>query len=94
MSDQNPVPPPTETLSFDFVPTRAAGLQRLADFIPRAGKAYAFERNYDWGPDHRSNISGLSPYIRHRLITEDEVFAAVLGPHLESEARSFLHEVA
>lgn len=94
MSDQNPVPPPTETLSFDFIPTRAAGLQRLSEFLPRAGKAYAFERNYDWGPERRSNISGLSPYIRHRLITEDEVFAAVLGPHLESEARSFLHEVA
>jgi deoxyribodipyrimidine photo-lyase len=82
-----------EALAFDFIPTREAGLQRLAQFLPRAGKAYAFERNFDWGPDRRGNISGLSPYIRHRLITEAEVCAAVLEPHLESEARSFLHEV-
>jgi deoxyribodipyrimidine photo-lyase len=94
MSDPAPLEPPKETLSFDFVPSSAAGLARLADFIPRAGKAYAFERNYDWGPDRRQNISGLSPYIRHRLITEAEVCRAVLGQHLESEARAFLHEVA
>jgi len=27
--------------------TRAAGLARLADFVPRAGRAYAAERNHD-----------------------------------------------
>jgi deoxyribodipyrimidine photo-lyase len=94
MSDHAHPAPPLEALSFNLVPSRAAGLARLADFVPRAGKAYAFERNYDWGPDKRQNISGLSPYIRHRLITEAEVCRAVLDQHLESEARAFLHEVA
>ena len=73
----------------DFVPTRAAGLQRLADFVPHAGRAYAEGRNADAGPGAPSAVSRLSPYLRHRLITEREVVAAVLGAHNFSAAEKF-----
>lgn len=72
-----------------FTPTRDAGLRRLADFLPRAGRGYAARRNVD-DPDDPS-VSGLSPWLRHRLITEAEVLDAVapLGP----EADRFRSEV-
>lgn len=76
-----------------FEPTRAAGLARLAAFVPRAGRAYASERNHDRGPDARDNVSVLSPWIRHRLITEAEVLEAVLGRHALSSAEKFVQEV-
>ncbi len=76
-----------------FEPTRDAGLTRLQEFIPRAGSLYAGTRNYDHGPDDRSNISVLSPYIRHRLITEAEVVQAVLGRFKFNTAEKFIQEV-
>ncbi|WP_435007758.1 FAD-binding domain-containing protein [Tundrisphaera lichenicola] len=62
----------------DWPPTREEGLRRLADFLPRAGWDYAERRNFDLGPGDRSNVSTLSPYLRHRLLTEDEVVSATL----------------
>jgi deoxyribodipyrimidine photo-lyase len=83
----------TETFPSDFIPTRAAGLNNLAAFIPEAGRAYAVRRNTDYGPQERSNVSMLSPYIRHRLITEREVLDAVLTHHSQSAAEKFIQEV-
>ncbi|MFM2410319.1 MAG: hypothetical protein RL481_1147 [Pseudomonadota bacterium] len=74
-------------------PTRAAGLARLDSFLPLAGRAYASNRNADYGPDDRSNVSALSPWIRRRLITEEEVVAAVLRRHSFSAAEKFIQEV-
>lgn len=79
--------------SRDFEPTRAAGLLRLANFVPAAGRAYANRRNTDYGPDDRGNVSVLSPYLRHRLITEREVLAAVLERHALGVAEKFVQEV-
>ena len=73
--------------------SRATGLKRLADFVPRAGADYRKWRNHDFGPDRRGNVSGLSPYISHRLIREREVTAAVLGRHSFRQAEKFLQEV-
>jgi len=73
--------------------TRAAALSALEDFLPLAGRAYAAERNYDLGPEDRHNISCLSPYIRLRLITEEEVIRAVLARHSFVDAEKFVQEV-
>ncbi len=75
------------------LPTRAAGLERLTSFVPRAGSAYAKSRNFDLGPHDRSNVSLLSPYLRHRLIGEEEVMRAVLAKHRISAADKFIQEV-
>jgi deoxyribodipyrimidine photo-lyase len=77
----------------DFTPTRAAGLARLELFAARAGDLYDRCRNYDLGPEQRTNISALSPWIRHRLITEEEVLRAVLDRHGFKVAERFVHEV-
>jgi deoxyribodipyrimidine photo-lyase len=76
-----------------MVMTRAEGLGRLADFLPRAGK-YAAVRNFDWGPENRGNVSMLSAYVRHRLILEEEVVGAVMGRHAYSAVEKFVQEVA
>ena len=77
----------------DFTPTRAAGLARLAAFADRSGDLYGRCRNYDLGAAHRANVSALSPWIRHRLITEQEVLDITLRTHGFEKAESFAHEV-
>jgi deoxyribodipyrimidine photo-lyase len=75
-------------------PTRKAALARLAAFVRLAGRDYASGRNVDRGPLDRSNVSALSPYIRRRMITEEEVVRAVLKQHSFAAAEKFVQEVA
>ncbi len=76
-----------------FPPTRTAALEKLSAFVPKAARDYASQRNYDLGPGQHDNVSTLSPYIRHRLMTEPEVIAAVLGRHALSSSEKFVQEV-
>ena len=76
-----------------WVPDRATGLARLSGFAPRAAKAYAARRNYDFGPGRHDSVSTLSPWIRHRLITEEEVLRATLARHSPASAEKFVQEV-
>jgi deoxyribodipyrimidine photo-lyase len=74
-------------------PTRAAALERLAAFAPRMGRAYAAGRNHDPGPGARRDVSMLSPHVRHRLVTEQELVAAALSRHGPQAAEKFIQEV-
>lgn len=80
-------------LKMTFEPTRAAGLARLDEFAPRAAKQYGSQRNFDLGPMQQSAVSKLSPWIRHRLVTEQEVLARILAAHPTAETISFVQEV-
>jgi hypothetical protein len=80
----------------DFTPTRARGQQRLAEFLPAAGRHYAETRNADDGPGERGgrgNVSQLSPWLHAGLLGEAEVLAAVLGEHSPRAAEKFIAEV-
>ncbi|MFY0615592.1 MAG: deoxyribodipyrimidine photolyase, partial [Hyphomicrobiaceae bacterium] len=83
--------PPLKTI--EWQPTRSAGQERLESFLPRAGKAYAQARNFDFGPEDRSNISCLSPWLRHRLVCEQEVVTATLARQGFSSSDKFIQEV-
>ena len=72
-------------------PTREEALRRLSAFVPRAGRDYAARRNFDL-PGH-PHVSVLSPYIRHRLVTEEEVLRAILGRHSLTAAEKSVQEV-
>lgn len=72
---------------------RDAALTRLNSFLPRAGEAYAKQRNYDRGPENRSNVSGLSPFLSRRLVAEAEVLRAVLSQHSAAASEKFNQEV-
>ncbi len=76
-----------------FPPDRTTALERLQAFVPRAGRDYAAGRNFDHGPGRHVSVSGLSPYLRCRLITEEEVLRAVLGRHSASASEKFIQEV-
>jgi deoxyribodipyrimidine photo-lyase len=75
------------------LPTRSAALARLTQFLPQAGRAYTAGRNIDPGPGLRESVSGLSPWIRHRMLTEEQVLRAVLTRHTQSQAARFIEEV-
>jgi len=75
------------------IATRAEALRRLDAFVPHAGREYAATRNFDRGPGDRSNVSVLSPFLRARSITEEEVLGAVLARHSPSAAEKFVQEV-
>ncbi|MCR9221127.1 MAG: DNA photolyase [Alphaproteobacteria bacterium] len=74
-------------------PSRHAALDRLAWFRPRMGAAYAAARNIDLGPTRREGVSGLSPYLRHRLLLECEAVAAAASAHGPAGAETFIQEV-
>ncbi len=76
-----------------MIPTRDAGLARLADFVPRMGDAYAAGRNHDAGPGAHAAVSGLSPWLRHRLLTEDELIDAAQAAHGARRTEKFVQEI-
>jgi deoxyribodipyrimidine photo-lyase len=73
-----------------FPASRAAALARLEEFMPVAGH-YARDRNHVT-PRHPA-VSRLSPAIRHRLITEDEVVSAISRVHPFGRVEKFIQEV-
>jgi deoxyribodipyrimidine photo-lyase len=73
--------------------TRQAAQQALRRFLPNAGRLYARSRNFDFGTERRDNISVLSPYVRHRLLREEELIRDVLDMHSYTDAQKFVEEV-
>ncbi|SUZ31151.1 Deoxyribodipyrimidine photo-lyase [Roseibaca ekhonensis] len=76
-----------------LAPTRDAALARITDFTPEMGARYAKRRNTDYGPGRHGAVSRLSPYLRRRLVAEDEVIAAALAAHGPEGAEKFIQEV-
>ena len=73
-----------------FLPTRAAALARLEEFMPAAGR-YAAERNYV-RPGH-DNVSRLSPWVQKRLLLESEIVAAARALWSFHAVEKFVQEV-
>jgi deoxyribodipyrimidine photolyase len=76
-----------------FNPSRTAALEQLLAFVPHAA-TYARSRNFVLGTGQHIGVSQLSPFIRARLITEEEVTRAVLAVHSAHAAEKFLQEIA
>ena len=77
----------------DLAPTRTAGEEILAAFVPKMGRRYANGRNTDHGPGAHKAVSMLSPYIRRRLVLESDVVAAALAAHGPEDTEKFVQEV-
>ncbi len=73
-----------------FASTRKEALDQLDAFIPAVGR-YANHRNHVL-PGH-TNVSRLSPAIRHRLILESECAAAPLQRYAASTIEKFTQEI-
>ena len=63
----------------NFVASRAAAIERLNKFVEERLFEYSRLRNFDYGPSNRLNISCLSPYITHGVISELEVIKKSLS---------------
>ena len=77
----------------NFEPSRSFAIQKLNNFIEKNLTEYSKLRNFDYGPDKRSNISCLSPYITHGLINELEVIDKSLKKFSFFKNEKFIHEV-
>ena len=54
--------------------------------------SYSAKRNFDDGPPHK-NVSKLSPYIRRRFMSEDEILKIILKNHKISHLNKFIEEI-
>ena len=76
-----------------FEASRAKAVDKLNHFIENNLLEYSKLRNFDFGPDNRSNISGLSPYITHGVINELEVIDKSLKKFSFAKNEKFIQEV-
>ena len=76
-----------------FGASRAKAVDRLNNFIEENLSDYSKLRNFDFGPDNRSNVSCLSPYITHGIINELEVIDKSLKKFSFAKNEKFIQEV-
>ena len=77
----------------DLKATRASAIGNLEDFVENNLGEYSRLRNFDFGPNKRSNTSCLSPYITHGVINEKEVIKKSLDKFSFSKNEKFIQEV-
>jgi len=77
----------------NFVTTRASAIEKLNNFVEQNLFEYSRLRNFDYGPNNRSNISCLSPYITHGVISELELIKKSLSKFSFSKNEKFIQEV-
>ena len=76
-----------------FGASRAKAVDQLNNFIEQNLTDYSKLRNFDFGPDNRSNISCLSPYITHGIINELEVINKSLKKFSFAKNEKFIQEI-
>jgi len=76
-----------------FGASRAKAVDQLNNFIEENLSDYSKLRNFDFGPDNRSNVSCLSPYITHGIINELEVIDKSLKKFQFVKNEKFIQEV-
>ena len=76
-----------------MAPTRAAGEAMLRLFAPHMGKRYTNGRNHDRGAGQHRDVSMLSPYLRRRLVLEQDAVATAVLEHGAEGAEKFIQEV-
>ena len=77
----------------NFRPSRIFALEKLNTFIEKNLTEYSRLRNFDYGPDKRTNISCLSPYVSHGVISEIEIINQSLKKYSFIKNEKFIQEV-
>ena len=72
---------------------REEALEKLKNFSENFLSGYAKDRNFDFGPDKRTNTSCLSKYITHRIIDEEEVIKLAHSKYPYIKIEKFIQEV-
>ncbi len=76
-----------------FDASKAAALNKLNKFVEENLGEYSRLRNFDFGPEKRTNVSCLSPYITHGVINEREIIEKSLSKFSFSKNEKFIQEV-
>ena len=71
----------------------AAADNALQAFLEQGAAGYEAHRNFDYGPDDRSNVSQLSKFISHRVLFEYDVAKRALARHQPDVIDKFIQEV-
>ncbi len=76
-----------------FEASRTKAIEKLNHFIENNLTNYSKLRNFDFGPEGRSNVSCLSPYITHGIVSEKEIIKKSLDKFSFAENEKFIQEV-
>ena len=76
-----------------FEASRAKAIEKLNHFIENNLTDYSKLRNFDLGPEGRSNVSCLSPYITHGIVSEKEIIKKSLDKFSFTKNEKFIQEV-
>ena len=76
-----------------FENSRAKAIEKLNEFIEKNLSEYSKLRNFDFGAKNRTNVSCLSPYITHGIISEQEIIKKSLSKFSFSKNEKFIQEV-
>ena len=72
--------------------TKSEVITNLINFSQDELHNYTSNRNFDYGPPHH-NVSKISPYLRRRFISENEVLGVVLKDHKFNNIEKFIEEI-
>ncbi len=76
-----------------FEASRAKAIEKLNNFVENNLTDYSKLRNFDLGPEGRSNVSCLSPYITHGIVSEKEIIKKSLDKFSFAKNEKFIQEV-
>ena len=77
----------------NFETSRTFAEKKLDSFIDNNLNEYSKLRNFDFGPNKRSNISCISPYVTHGVINEIEIIKKSLKKYSFVKNEKFIQEV-
>ena len=77
----------------DANPSFENAKNKLDVFIAKGLKDYSFKRNHDLGINNKTNVSCLSPFIRRRILHEEQVLSVCLENFQYLQIEKFIQEV-
>lgn len=76
-----------------FIPSKNAALDRVNQYVSEKLIHYQSKRNHDFGGVDANYVSYLSPYLRHRVITEEYVIKQALSLYPFNKIEKFIQEI-
>ena len=67
--------------------------KQLSYYLPKAGKYYELNRNYSEDSSGNKTTSLLSPFIRYRLISEENILKKILEKYELRDCEKFVQEI-
>ena len=75
-----------------FPTSRSVLIQNLINFCEIELSSYSKTRNFDYGHPHK-NVSKLSPYLRTRFISEEDVLKIAISRNNIKTIEKFIEEI-